>query len=273
MKGTLKMDLKQFIAQKDEKPLDNLVTDGGLCGIFRTIACVGDSLSSGEFESLDDEGKKDYHDMYEYSWGQYIAREAGCKVYNFSRGGMSAQWYCDSFADEKDFWNEDKKCQCYIFALGVNDLHETDSIEMGSVKDIDVNDWRNNKKTFAGYYAQIIQRLKENQPHAKFFLMTIPKSEDSEGLKKIRDNHAKLLYDMAELFDYTYVLDLRKYAPEYDAEFKHNFYLGGHMNPAGYMLTAKMVMSYIDYLIRHNPEDFAQVGFIGTGHHNVSAKW
>ena len=78
---------------------------------------------------------------------------------------------------------------------------------------------------------------------------------------------------MAELFDYTYVLDLRKYAPEYDAEFKRNFYLGGHMNPAGYMLTAKMVMSYIDYLIRHNPEDFAQVGFIGTGHHNVSAKW
>ena len=39
---------------KNEKPLDNLVTNGGFTGIFRTIACVGDSLSSGEFESIDE---------------------------------------------------------------------------------------------------------------------------------------------------------------------------------------------------------------------------
>jgi len=45
------------------------------------------------------------------------------------------------------------------------------------------------------------------------------------------------------------------------------------MNPMGYLLTAKYVMSYIDYIIRHNMEDFAQVGFIGTPHHNASAKW
>ena len=36
------------------------------------------------------------------------------------------------------------------------------------------------------------------------------------------------------------------------------------MTPTGYVLTAKMVASYIDYIIRHNMEDFAQVGFIGT---------
>ena len=35
-----------------EKPLDQLILNGGFCGIFRTIACIGDSLSSGEFESL-----------------------------------------------------------------------------------------------------------------------------------------------------------------------------------------------------------------------------
>ena len=69
----------------DEKPLDTLVTDGGFCGIMRTIACVGDSLSSGEFEQLDAEGKKSYHDMFDYSWGQFLARMVGCKVYNFSR--------------------------------------------------------------------------------------------------------------------------------------------------------------------------------------------
>ena len=40
------MNINDFYAQEGEKPLDNLVTDGGFCGIFRTIGCVGDSLSS-----------------------------------------------------------------------------------------------------------------------------------------------------------------------------------------------------------------------------------
>ena len=31
-----------------------------------------------------------------------------------------------------------------------------------------------------------------------------------------------------------------------------------------YRLTALMVESYIDYIIRNNPEDFKQVSFIGT---------
>ena len=32
------------------------------------IGCIGDSLSSGEFESLDEAGNRGYHDMFEYSW-------------------------------------------------------------------------------------------------------------------------------------------------------------------------------------------------------------
>jgi hypothetical protein len=41
------------------------------------------------------------------------------------------------------------------------------------------------------------------------------------------------------------------------------------MNPMGYILSAKMIASYIDYIIRHNPDDFKQVGFIGTPYHNA----
>ena len=39
----------------------------------------------------------------------------------------------------------------------------------------------------------------------------------------------------------------------------------GHLNPSGYILTAQMIDSYIDYIVRHNPKDFEAVGFIGTG--------
>ncbi len=270
------MLLSNYLADPAEKPLDRIVDDGGFTAIFRRIGCIGDSLSSGEFESTNPEMTSNgYHDYFEYSWGQYIARAAGCTVLNFSRGGMTAKEYWNSFADKNDYWNPDKLCQAYIIALGVNDLNNQHQ-EIGATADINLEDYNKNAETFTGYYARIIQRLKEMQPQARFFLMTMLPSKkggtDDERGMNIKA-HRKLLYELAEMFDYTYVLDMFEYAPPYDETFRRNFYLGGHMNPMGYQLTAKMVMSYIDYIVRNNMEDFAQVGFIGKGVHNYGAKW
>ena len=256
-----------FMFPENEKPLDKLVEDGGFCSIFRTIACVGDSLSSGEFESRDENGNPGYHDMFEYSWGQFMARTCGSKVYNFSRGGMSASEYMNGFAESMGFWNKDLAAQAYIFALGVNDLLNMNQ-ELGTIDDIKDN-WQDNAKTFAGYYGAIIQRYKEIQPRAKFFLMTMPRGrktreEDNPVNWDKCEAHSALLYQMAEKFDNTYVLDIRKYGPVYDGDFYRWFYLYGHLNPMGYKLTAKMVMSYIDYIIRHDMENFYRVGYIGT---------
>ena len=42
------MKIEEWIGlDENELPLQNIVSDGCYCGIFRTIACVGDSLSSG----------------------------------------------------------------------------------------------------------------------------------------------------------------------------------------------------------------------------------
>ena len=46
------MDIDKLYFSPDEKPLDRLVSDGGFCGIFRTVACIGDSLASGDFETV-----------------------------------------------------------------------------------------------------------------------------------------------------------------------------------------------------------------------------
>ncbi len=264
------MDIKQFYADPNEKPLDRLVSDGGFCGIFRTMACIGDSLSSGELQSFDSETEKvGYHDYFDYSWGQYLARMAGMKVYNFSRGGMTAKWYMETFAEEKGFWNPELACQGYIIALGVNDLHNQ-KMEVGSIEDGDPEDWRNNKPTFAGYYMQIISRVREISPKSRIFLMTMPRGRKDETLS---ERHAELLHQMTKVFPFTYVIDLHRYAPVYDDEFRRNFYMDGHMSANGYLLTAKMVASYIDYIIRNNPDDFRQVGFIGTPYHNDHHKW
>lgn len=246
---------------EDEKPLDRIVTDGGFCSIFRTIGCIGDSLSSGEFESTKSDGTRLYHDFYDYSWGQFIGRSSSCQVFNFSRGGMTAGYYMDDWLVNGSSADIDKKnpCQAYIIALGVNDLAFGD--EVGSVADIDKENPENNTKNFAGYYGKIIQRLKTIQPRAKIFLVSIPRrTKEGEEFKR---KHRDFLRDLTKLFKNTYLIDLFEYAPVEDEEFMRKYWLG-HMNPMGYLLAARIIESYIDYIIRKNPEDFAQVGFIGT---------
>jgi lysophospholipase L1-like esterase len=255
------MNLKEFMrVDENEKPFDRMVTDGGYCSIFRTIACVGDSLASGEFESKTKDGKGAVHDFFEYSWGQFIARSCGAKVYNFSRGGMTAKEYVEEFAAKNGYWNREKVAQAYVIALGVNDLLGR-KVPLGSIEDVCLGDYTKNAPTFYGYYAQIIQRYKQLQPRAKFFLVTIPREDDKDDV--IRKQQKDALEELSKLFNRTYLIDLYTYAPAYDEEFKKLYYRG-HLTPTGYVLTAKMIESYIDYLIRKNPHDFSQVGLIGT---------
>ncbi|MBS6831749.1 MAG: hypothetical protein KH216_02785 [Clostridiales bacterium] len=75
------MDLTKFMANKDEKPLDNIAINGGFTSIFRTIGCIGDSLSSGELEAFE-AGLKSYHDYFEYSWGQFSKALRTKKTYS-----------------------------------------------------------------------------------------------------------------------------------------------------------------------------------------------
>lgn len=255
------MDWKKELFPKDEKPLDRLVDGYSCTSIFRTIGFIGDSLSSGEFETRVEGLDTGYYDMFQYSWGQFIARKNGLKAYNFSRGGMTAQEYIESFADTNGYWDKEMACQAYVIALGVNDIYGQNQ-EIGSIADIDKTDYLNNKPTFMGYYAQIIARYKEIIPDAKFFFVTCPNEADGLTDKALGIRDA--LYSLAEYFENSYVIDLYKYGPVYDEEFRKRFYLYGHLNPDGYLFTARIVDSYIDYIIRHNSEDFKTVGFIGT---------
>lgn len=256
------MDWQNELFNENEKPLDRLVDGYSHTSVFRTMAFIGDSLSSGEFETRDENGEPGYHDMYEYSWGQYIARKNGLKAYNFSHGGMTAKAYIESFAENNGLWDKEKACQAYVIALGVNDVYNRNT-EIGSIDDIDLKDYRKNKQTFAGYYSMIIERYKEISPDAKFFFVTFPNTNTPERDEKTH-GVINLLYDFAEHYENSYVIDLYKYGPVYDKKFEEKFFLYGHMNPSGYILTARMIDSYIDYIVRHNPEEFKTIGLVGT---------
>ncbi len=251
------MDMSRYYNIENEKPLENITPDGGMCSIFRSVGCIGDSLSSGEFEVRSDEGIRSFLDFYEYSWGQFMARATGSSVINFSKGGMTAKAFMTDFYRDCGVFDSKNLCSAYIIALGVNDINRGE--ELGTKDDINAQNM-----TFTAQYSAIIHYLKRLQPNAKFFLVTIPHSGQTPEHEVLEDKHRELLYDMAEAFRNTYVIDLREYAPVYDEEFRRRFYLRGHLNPMGYKLTADMIMSYIDYIIRHNMSDFAQSGLIGT---------
>jgi hypothetical protein len=145
----------------------------------------------------------------------------------------------------------------YVIALGVNDIYNV-GMEIGSIADIG-----SDRETFVGYYAEIVRRYREISPGAKFFFVTFPNTNTPE-----RDHQThgmiRALYELAEYFGNSYVIDLYRYGPVYDDAFKRRFFLYGHMNPDGYLFTAELIDSYIDYIVRHNPDDFKTIGFVTT---------
>lgn len=250
-----------------DNPLLTIRDTPGLCAIFRTWGFIGDSLCSGEMESRDANGKRGYHDMYEYSWGQFLCRACGAEGENFSRGGQTAKgWIAD---DSKRGWAYCKMNpkQAYIIAMGVNDFsrRHKNHLECGNLDtDVDLKDYNNNAPTYAGYMAGIVQRLQSIQPRAKIFVVTRPReNKDRNDYEEFNE----VVRGLAQKFKNVYVIDLYKHAQAYDSDFRDRYYVGGHLNAMGYEYTARMFMTYIDWIIRNNYEDFKEVAFIGTKLH------
>ena len=258
-----------------ENPIATIVPDGGYTAIFRTLAVIGDSLASGEHESVDLNGVKGYHDYYEYSWGQFIARKCGVNVLNMSRGGLTAKTF-HVLAQYDGCFTPEKACQGYIIGLGVNDATQIvqGDMEFGTTSDVETDNPDDNKSTFIGEYVKIIQRIRRLQPKARIFVITPPRTWKATPDKNaVLDKISDFLRSLPDLFEFLYVIDLRKYEPVYDKEFDEKYRLGGHLSAIGYKRAADVIATYIDYIIQHNPEDFKQVGFIGRDVYNTQEKW
>lgn len=67
-------------ADTDENPIATVSQLPGYCTIFHQWGFIGDSLCSGEHESLDEQGHKGYHDYYDYSWDSAFAAHAAPKA-------------------------------------------------------------------------------------------------------------------------------------------------------------------------------------------------
>ncbi len=272
--------------EKKFNAFTDLVPDGGMTAVLRTVAIFGDSLASGEQEYTQEDGSKGYYDVYDLSWGQFMARKCGIKVVNYTRGGLTAYAF-QGLAHHRMAWVKGNECQAYIIALGVNDTRRIiDGLyngEFGSMADVDFDNHENNKGSFVGYYVKMIQQIKQIQPYARIFVTTIPKSAEEEEnaktdevaakVKGIREQHAAFLRSLPEYFDHVYVIDLR--AQDFytsTPEFNRRYRLGGHLSSMGYKFFGDVFATYIDHIICENPEAFSSVGLIGTPYVNKDHK-
>ncbi len=263
---------KKFNAFTDLSP------DGGMTAVLRKVAIFGDSLASGEQEYTQADGSNGYHDDYDLSWGQFMARKCGIEVVNYSRGGLTAAAF-QTLAHHRMTFNPINKCKAYIIALGVNDSRRIDVAyggEFGSMADVDFDDHTKNKGSFVGYYAKMIQQIKQLEPYARIFVTTIPKcfheetDEEAKKVEEIREQHAEFLRSLPQYFDRTYVIDLR--AQDYyvnTEEFNRKYKLGGHLSSVGYKFFGDVFASYIDHIICENPEQFSSIGLVGTDYANA----
>lgn len=263
------IDVATRLSQAEDKidsivgqdPLDVISSDANFVSSFDRIGCLGDSLTAGNL-NYNGSSSGEYVGT-NTSYPTMLSKFTGNTVLNFGQGGASAKGYI-SIAANKGVFEDSSKCDAYIISLGTNDIGYNGSFDGDVTTDIDLQNYENNANTSVGQYAKLIQKILEIQPKAKIFCSCIPNTRNT--VSTITNANTKIKA-IAELFQNNcYVMDFQTYgvkAEDVDA-WKSKYYNGGHLNALGYNLFAKMVLSYMNWIIENNPNHFRNIGFIGT---------
>lgn len=265
---TFEQMVEEIIAPDTTNPLETIITSTSMACVFPRIACIGDSLTKGGMEWTS--GSEGIIDYAAYSYPTHMQRILDNTVHNMGSSGACAssedgvksynRW--NDIATSKNWLTDTYKCEAYIIALGTNDIGYLGSFTGDVSADIDTSDYNSNALTSVGGYAKIIQRIRELQPRAKIFCVTIPHTRNSESTRT--DANIKIRA-IAEMFG-CFIIDLEKYGVQPDdvAKWKAIYYNKGHLNCLGYKQYADMICTYIDWLMRNNPRDFYDIPAIET---------
>ncbi len=242
-----------------ENPIEHINYVPGLTQIFSSAGIIGDSLASGEMQGYHDDGSLYYRDMYEFSWGQQIAKLTGMDVYNFSNGGQSTKGWMQGTTERTWQGAQTNLKQCYFIGLGHNDKTRVDAGDyasgIGTVEDINDSDYTQNADSYVGWYARIIQAIKSVQPRAYIFCITT----------KAKNTYAQYNAQVRNIVSHfagqrVYLIDLETYEGD-NPDF---LYMGNHLSAAGYLYCAYEIMTYVDWIVRKNPNDFRYTSLVGT---------
>lgn len=140
-----------------------------LCNLslFEKFGVVGDSFASGELYF-----NSSYHDKYNISWGQIMARKHGTICTNYSSGGLHTRSWLTANKGLPLLLSSDPE-DIYYLALGINDVYSLGIDYLGSITDITSHEsYDDYGDTFYGNYGRIIEQILEHAPHAKIVMFT-----------------------------------------------------------------------------------------------------
>lgn len=258
------------LSHSSSKPFDKINQIPSFVTMFRRITCIGDSLTRGEFDTTTIVEYRG-NNRPGFSWVAQMQKMTGVECVNLGIGSHSASrsapnpWIVTALDTERgqsypfpvtDF--TEKKGDAYIIALGTNDIGSLGSFT-GDVSTDIKDDYTQNASTSVGGYAEIIQRVLEMQPKAKIFCVTIPKTRNTAEQRNVANAKIKAI---ANRFG-AYIIDLEEYGEETTGIFSKYYKNASHTNALGHNLRARQYISYIDWIVENNLDDFRNVQFIG----------
>lgn len=213
--------------------------DGDEISVFNKILCIGDSLTSGTFNYLDNNTTGNYITDTKYSYPAYLTKMTGVETRNLGVGGLSSDEWYERYAN-----TEFSGYDAAIVQFGVNDAIRRDGWGQASVKG----------------FTNIINKLKNENPNIKIFVATIVPATAYTGA--IYDHVSAGIRTLVNsLADPSVVLiDIAKYGHTEDS----SAYNCGHLSALGYWRLAKDYKAYISYHISQHLSDFREIQFIGT---------
>ena len=234
--------------------------------MFKKIVHIGDSLTRGQYNTTSP--NTNGADIPSYSRPVLMGRMIGNENVNLGIGASAAAlssnhpWLTEAQSGHIFPWTDfTNPGDCYIIALGTNDISQLGSFTGDVSTDIDISDYHNNATTSVGGYATIIQMILEMQPKAKIFCVTIPNTRNDATT---RTNANAKIKAVADLFG-CYVIDLEMYGESSEnGRFAKTFKNASHNNALGYAERARQYIAYIDWIIENHLDEFRNVQFIGT---------
>ena len=225
---------------KNEEFSENpIFYDGKEIAVFNNILCIGDSLTAGVFNYSENGGGLGIRSQYSYP--TQLKKIIGSNVTNWGISGATTQsWY-----EEKIKISKWQYYDCALINLGANDI-EKNSVTAASSKQ---------------YLQKIIDKLKEDNPNIKIFLMTVvPPYYNKDKIWYSTINQTR--YELSKTNENCYFIDLSNYSETSD----NKMYYYGHLTALGYRKLAEEIVAYISKIIAENANEFRWVQHICTSH-------
>lgn len=192
-------------------------------GMFPTLGVIGDSFAYGTGS---------------FAWSDVVAKRNGLEYAKYASGGFTTRMWLDAAQRGLAAMLADTPKHLYIINLGINDKNAIDRSEevLGSLADIDLEDYTQNPDTFYGNYGRIIGNVQTHSPKAKIIIMSVARRTE-----RSMDVHVKAIADKCGL-PYIQLTD----DPYFDSGLFYSSFYALHPTTYGY---TGMAMA-IDRLVR-----------------------